>query len=82
MAPIKVHGSPLSTATQRVIVSLHEKDLEFEFVPVNMATGDHKKEPFISLNVSAGTKILNFLLLISSSIDFTRFLSNIKILSG
>ncbi|OAY49547.1 glutathione S-transferase [Manihot esculenta] len=50
MAPIKVHGSPLSTATQRVIVSLHEKDLEFEFVPVNMATGDHKKEPFISLN--------------------------------
>jgi len=50
MAPIKVHGSPLSTATQRVVACLYEKELEFEFVPVNMGTGDHKKEPFISKN--------------------------------
>nr|BAM14582.1 putative glutathione S-transferase [Cyclamen persicum x Cyclamen purpurascens] len=50
MAPLKVHGSPMSTATQRVLVCLYEKDLDFEFVPVNMGTGDHKKEPFISRN--------------------------------
>ncbi|KAF2298486.1 hypothetical protein GH714_023760 [Hevea brasiliensis] len=50
MATIKVHGSPFSTATQRVLVSLYEKELEFEFVNVNMGAGEHKKEPFISLN--------------------------------
>lgn len=50
MAPIKVHGSVISTATQRVFATLYEKELEFEVVPVNLATGEHKKEPFISLN--------------------------------
>ncbi|XXG80643.1 hypothetical protein AAC387_Pa09g1459 [Persea americana] len=50
MACLKLHGSVMSTATMRAIVCLKEKELEFEFVPVNMATGDHKKEPFISLN--------------------------------
>ena len=52
MAPIKVHGAPYSTATMRVIATLYEKDLDFELVPVDMKTGEHKKEPFISLNVS------------------------------
>ncbi|MQM11119.1 hypothetical protein Taro_044026 [Colocasia esculenta] len=50
MAAIKVHGVPFSTATMRVLAVLHEKDLEFELVPVNMAAGEHKKEPFLSLN--------------------------------
>lgn len=50
MAALKVHGSPLSTATGRVLATLYEKELEFEFVPINMATGEHKQEPFISLN--------------------------------
>lgn len=50
MACLKLYGSLMSTATMRATVCLVEKELEFEFVPVNMATGDHKKEPFISLN--------------------------------
>lgn len=50
MAAIKVHGSPISTATQRVLACLHEKGLDYEFNFVNLATGEHKKEPFISLN--------------------------------
>lgn len=49
---IKVHGSALSTATQRVLACLYEKELAFEFIPVNMAVGEHKKEPFLALNVS------------------------------
>jgi len=52
MAKIKVHGSPISTATMRVTATLYEKELEFEFVSINMRDGGHKKEPFISLNVS------------------------------
>ncbi|GAB4841157.1 hypothetical protein Ancab_021902 [Ancistrocladus abbreviatus] len=47
---IKVHGSVLSIATQRVIACLHEKEVEFEFVTVDMQSGAHKKEPFTSLN--------------------------------
>lgn len=52
MAAIKVHGSPMSTATQKVLACLYEKGIEFQFVPVNMATGEHKSENYLSLNVS------------------------------
>jgi glutathione S-transferase len=41
MAPIKVHGLPYSTATQRVLATLYEKELEFELVPVDMKAGEH-----------------------------------------
>ena len=51
MAAIKVHGSLISTATTRVLTTLYEKDLEFEFVAVDMRAGEHKEEHFLSLNV-------------------------------
>ncbi|KAK6127402.1 hypothetical protein DH2020_038862 [Rehmannia glutinosa] len=47
---IKVHGNPLSPAAQRVLLCLAEKDIEYEFVYVDLATGQQKKEPFISIN--------------------------------
>ncbi|KAL6516010.1 hypothetical protein OROGR_019315 [Orobanche gracilis] len=47
---IKVHGNPLSPAAQRVLLCLAEKNLDYELVYVDFATGQHKKEPFISLN--------------------------------
>ncbi|XAR61309.1 Glutathione transferase [Bertholletia excelsa] len=50
MATIKVHENVLSTAAQRVMACLHEKGLPFEFVPVDMGAGEHKKEPHLSLN--------------------------------
>lgn len=50
MAAIKLYGSPISTASQRAMVALHEKCLDFEFVTVDMKSGAHKQEPFISLN--------------------------------
>nr|AAF65767.1 glutathione S-transferase [Euphorbia esula] len=50
MAGIKVHGAAMSTATQRVLVCLEEKGLDYELCPVNMATGEHKKQPFLSIN--------------------------------
>ncbi|KAB2050757.1 Glutathione S-transferase F6 -like protein [Gossypium arboreum] len=50
MAAIKVHGSPLSTATQRVLACLYEKGTDFQFVPINMAAGEHKSENYLSLN--------------------------------
>jgi hypothetical protein len=53
MAPLKLHGSVLSTNTQRVLATLYEKEVEFELVNVNLGAGEHKQEPHISLNVSA-----------------------------
>ncbi|EOX95009.1 Glutathione S-transferase 7 isoform 1 [Theobroma cacao] len=50
MAVIKAHGSLLSTATQRVLLCLYEKEVEFQFVPVNMGAGEHKSENYLSLN--------------------------------
>ncbi|KAM1604575.1 hypothetical protein ACFX15_030663 [Malus domestica] len=50
MAPIKVHGNVISTATMRVCATLYEKDIKFELVPIDLGAGEHKKEPFISLN--------------------------------
>jgi glutathione S-transferase len=47
---IKVHGHPLSPAAQRVALCLVEKELEYEFILVDLMSGQHKKEPFISIN--------------------------------
>ncbi|CAN8311048.1 unnamed protein product [Cochlearia groenlandica] len=50
MAAIKVFGHPASTATRRVLIALHEKNLDFELVHVELKDGEHKKEPFLSRN--------------------------------
>ncbi|XP_021906879.1 glutathione S-transferase F6-like [Carica papaya] len=50
MAPVKVHGTPLSTATMRALAALYEKDIPFEFVNVDMKAGEHKKDSFLQLN--------------------------------
>ena len=50
---IKVHGISLSTCTARVLLCLHEKGLEYELVHVDVASGAHKKQPYLSLNVRA-----------------------------
>ncbi|KAK3415547.1 glutathione S-transferase isoform X3 [Eucalyptus grandis] len=47
---MKVYGTVLSTATMRIFAALYEKDLEFEFVPIDMPAGEHKKEHFLALN--------------------------------
>ncbi|XP_006355800.1 glutathione S-transferase-like [Solanum tuberosum] len=47
---IKVHGPMLSPAVVRVVATLKEKNLDFELIHVDLQNGDHKREPFISLN--------------------------------
>ena len=51
MAAIKVHGNPLSTASMRVLATVYEKEIDHEFVFVDMRAGEHKKEHFLSFNV-------------------------------
>jgi glutathione S-transferase len=49
---LKLVGSPISTCTKTVALTLHEKGVPFEFVPIDFAKGEHKapeyleKQPF------------------------------------
>ncbi|KAL5795567.1 hypothetical protein ACOSQ2_000387 [Xanthoceras sorbifolium] len=46
----KLYGSRGCLATMRVLASLFEHELDFEFIPIDLEAGDHKKQPFLSLN--------------------------------
>ncbi|KAK1316099.1 hypothetical protein QJS10_CPA05g00471 [Acorus calamus] len=50
MAGLKLYGVALSPNVMRVLLCLYEKGLDFELVPVDLRAGEHKQEPFISLN--------------------------------
>ncbi|KAM7276634.1 hypothetical protein ACFE04_018500 [Oxalis oulophora] len=47
---MKVHGAPMSTCTARVLACLHEKEVDFEFVPVDLFAGEHKQPAFLAKN--------------------------------
>ncbi|KAK8966316.1 putative glutathione S-transferase GSTF1 [Platanthera guangdongensis] len=47
---IKVYGSPVSTCTARVLAVIEELGLEYELVPVDLSTGEHKRPPHIERN--------------------------------
>ncbi|KAL2510561.1 Glutathione S-transferase F8 [Abeliophyllum distichum] len=47
---IKVHGNPFSAATQRVLGTLAEKGLEYEFVIIDLGSGQQKTEAFLKLH--------------------------------
>lgn len=45
---LKLYGSPKSTCTRRVAVVLKEKNVQYEFVPVDMVSGAHKSAEFLA----------------------------------
>ncbi|KAL6500350.1 hypothetical protein OROHE_025716 [Orobanche hederae] len=48
---IRVHGAMFSPPTMRVLACLHEKGLDYEFVPVDvMGAHEHRNELFVSIN--------------------------------
>ena len=44
---IKLYGSPLSTCTRKVLMTLAETGTNYEMMVIDFATGAHKKEPHI-----------------------------------
>ncbi|TKY57595.1 Glutathione S-transferase F8 [Spatholobus suberectus] len=46
---VKVYGPPMSTAVSRVLACLHEKDIPFQLIPINMSKGEHKKPDFLKI---------------------------------
>ncbi|KNA20153.1 hypothetical protein SOVF_055030 [Spinacia oleracea] len=47
---VKVYGLPISTCTATILTCLHEKEAEFEFLPVDLFVAEHKQPPFLSKN--------------------------------
>jgi len=47
---IKVYGSPGSTATLRLRACLAEKDLDYEYIKIDMGKKEHKHPDFLSRN--------------------------------
>ncbi|KAJ7980251.1 Glutathione S-transferase family protein [Quillaja saponaria] len=47
---IKVYGIPTSTCTAHVLLCLHEKGIEYQLVPVDLASAAHKQQPHLPLN--------------------------------
>ena len=51
VTPVKVYGTPMSTAVSKVLACLYEKNVEFELISINMSKGEHKKPEFLKLQV-------------------------------
>ncbi|KAL8192024.1 hypothetical protein R6Q57_028145 [Mikania cordata] len=47
---LKIHGTVGSPATFRALVALYEKNLDVEFVPVNIGANEHKSPQFLARN--------------------------------
>ncbi|KAG5649834.1 hypothetical protein H0H81_001834, partial [Sphagnurus paluster] len=45
---LKLYGYDQSTCTKRVAAALHEKNVHFEFIGVNLQTGEHKSPAFLA----------------------------------
>ncbi|KAJ5539325.1 glutathione S-transferase [Penicillium frequentans] len=45
---LQLYGFPGSTCTNRVRTVLEEKGVEIEFIPVNLAQGEHKSESYLN----------------------------------
>ncbi|WOL15836.1 putative glutathione S-transferase GSTF1 [Canna indica] len=50
MAPVKVYAPNMSTAAARVLLCLEEVGAEYEQVPINFATGEHKSPAHLARN--------------------------------
>ncbi|XP_051139907.1 glutathione S-transferase PARB-like [Andrographis paniculata] len=47
--PVKLYGPPMSTAVARVLACLHEKEVQFQLVPLDMSKGEHKMPDYLKL---------------------------------
>lgn len=55
---LKIHGFPLSGHSHRVELFANLADLPHEVILVDLVAGEHKKEPFLSLNPNGQVPVL------------------------
>lgn len=51
MAPMKLYGATMSWNVTRCAVALEEAGAEYEIVPINFATAEHKSPEHLARNV-------------------------------
>lgn len=47
---LKIYGHPLSAPTNKVRMCAHAAELDFEFVLIDLAKGEHKEPSFLAIN--------------------------------
>ena len=58
LSPMKLHNYFRSSASFRVRIALELKGLAYEYIPVHIAKGDHKKEAYAALSADALVPLL------------------------
>ena len=51
MAPMKLYGATMSWNVTRCVVALEEAGADYEIVPINFATAEHKSPEHLARNV-------------------------------
>ena len=58
LSPMKLHNYFRSSASYRVRIALELKGLSYEYIPVHIAKGDHKKEAYAALSADTLVPLL------------------------
>ena len=58
LAGMKLYNYFRSSASFRVRIALELKGLKYEYVPVHIAKGDHKQEPYVSISADTLVPVL------------------------
>jgi len=58
LSPMKLHNYFRSSASYRVRIALELKGLSYEYIPVHIAKGDHKKETYAALSADTLVPLL------------------------
>ena len=58
LSPMKLHNYFRSSASYRVRIALALKGLSYEYIPVHIAKGDHKKETYAALSADTLVPLL------------------------
>lgn len=56
--PVRIHNFPLSGHAHRVVLFAGLADIDHEIVPVDLAAGEHKQPPFLSLNPAGQVPVI------------------------
>lgn len=60
MAIKKLYGTLDSLDTLRALASIFEHELDFEFIPINLDTGEHKTDSFLCLSVISKLDLISY----------------------
>ncbi|MCV0427548.1 MAG: glutathione S-transferase [Roseibium sp.] len=55
---LRIHGFPLSGHSHRVELFANLAGIDYEFIKVDLAGGEHKKQPFLSLNPAGKVPVI------------------------